>query len=576
MTLTTEQKQAVENRGGKLLVFAAAGSGKTKVLVDRLMSYILDPKDPANIDDFLIITYTKAAAAELRGKIAAKISELIANSPQNRHLQHQMQRLYLAKISTVHGFCGDLLRQYAYRLDISSDFRVADEGECLPLQLKALDLVLNDAYSSSDDNAEFYAFVDSQGLGRDDRQIPDIVLKVYNSARCHLNPDAWLDWCMEAQNEDEDAANTPWGQYLIQDFKRYLQMQIEALNRCITACAGVDGMNKPASLLSETVFQLHTLYNCDSWDEIYHKKNIDFGRLTFPKNAGDLQLVDQIKAVRNACKDSYEKRICIFSDNSQQVLADLSQSLIASKGLVALVRAFTKEYDRLKRNRGILDFGDLEHMTLDLLCGTKRNNITRIALEIGNSFREVMVDEYQDSNEIQDAIFNALTERRQNCFMVGDVKQSIYQFRLADPDIFIKKYNTYLDASNAATFEGRKVLLSKNFRSSNDVISAVNDIFTQCMSAEVGGLDYGEQEMLKEGKPHIPLNDPEVSLYGIDVESDTYSEESDFVADKICSLCVMEKNCVLSDLKILLFCFVVLILLAVHSNWLFKRGGFAV
>ena len=535
-TLTYEQRQAVENRGGKLLVSAAAGSGKTKVLVDRLMSYILDPIQPANIDDFLIITYTKAAASELRGKIASKLSELIANSPQNKHLQQQMQRLYLAKISTVHGFCSDILRQYAYRLDIASAFRVAEEGECLQLQLNALEQVLNAAYDSSEDNPSFYAFVDSQGMGRDDRQIPEIILKVYHSARCHLNPDKWLDWCVAEQTDVLDAAQTPWGKYLVDDLKQYLAMQIDAFHRCISACSHVDGMEKPAALFASTVAQLQTLYNFTSWDEIVRGKDIDFGRLIFPKNCSDLQLADQMKAVRNSCKEGLAKRIRSFSDDSKQVLKDMRHSLSAAKGLVMLVRIFSKEYDKLKKNRGVLDFGDLEHMTLDLLLGKNRSGITAIALEIGKNFREVMVDEYQDSNEIQDAIFNALTEKKQNCFMVGDVKQSIYQFRLADPGIFIEKYNTYTDAQNAKPLEGRKVLLSHNFRSSGDVIGAVNDVFSKCMSAEVGGLDYGHQEMLREGIPHIPLYEPEVSLFGIDVDSDTYAEEADFVADKICSL----------------------------------------
>jgi ATP-dependent helicase/nuclease subunit A len=220
--LTPQQEMAVCNRGGKLLVSAAAGSGKTKVLVDRLMSYLLDANDPANLDDFLIITYTKAAASELRGKIAAKLSELIAANPTNRHLQQQMQRLYLAKISTVHGFCSDVLRQYAFRLDITSDFRVADESECLELQTKALEQTLDEAYETAKDNPDFLALVDTQGLGRDDRQIPEVILKVYSSAKCHLNPAKWLDWCVSGfQTEVSGVEETPWGAYLVNDLKEY-------------------------------------------------------------------------------------------------------------------------------------------------------------------------------------------------------------------------------------------------------------------------------------------------------------------------------------------------------------------
>lgn len=536
-TLTYQQRQAVEDRGGKLLVSAAAGSGKTKVLVDRLMGYILDEKDPANIDDFLIITYTKAAAAELRSKIAAKLSELIAQRSPNKHLQQQMQRLYLAKISTVHGFCTDILRQYAYRLDISPDFRVADEGECLQLQMKALDQVLNEAYENAKENSDFCAFVDSQGLGRDDRQIPEIVLKVYNSARCHLNPNEWLDWCADGGSVDgTDAGNTPWGQYLMADLKAYLAMQIDAMDHCARIATKTEGMEKPAALFLQTVSQLQALYDSRTWDEIVHNKEIDYGRLTFSKKCSDLQLAEQMKAIRNACKEGLSKRLRSFADESDRVLEDLSASVKAARGLVELVRTFSAEYQRLKKGRAILDFSDLEHKTLDLLLGKQRSGITVIAGEIADRFREVLVDEYQDSNGIQDAIFSALTEKRQNCFMVGDVKQSIYQFRLADPGIFIEKYNAYSSVESARTGEGRKILLSHNFRSSGGVISAVNDVFCQCMSPSVGGLAYGEEEMLREGIPHIPLEEAEVSLFGIDVQSDTYAEEATFVAEKIVEL----------------------------------------
>lgn len=186
--LTPQQKMAVENRGGELLVSAAAGSGKTKVLVDRLMRYIMDPVDPANIDDFLIITYTKAAAAELRGKIAEKLTEQIALQPGNRHLQQQMQRLYLAKISTVHAFCADILREFAYRLDIAADFRIAEENESIEMKYRVVENLLEEKYASEALDPDFLSFVDSQGLGRDDHQVPDIILQIHASALCHLNP----------------------------------------------------------------------------------------------------------------------------------------------------------------------------------------------------------------------------------------------------------------------------------------------------------------------------------------------------------------------------------------------------
>ena len=537
-TLTIRQAIAVDDRGGKLLVSAAAGSGKTKVLVDRLIKYLTDPVAPANIDDFLIITYTKAAAAELRAKIALKIAERIAEEPENRHLQNQMQRLYLAKISTVHSFCADILRENAYRMDIPADFRVADETECGILQDAVMEQVLESIYLDIDKNDHIRQFVDTQGLGRDDRQVPMIVLKVYHSARCHLNPEAWLEKCMDNMqiHAYSDVSQTVWGEYLINRFHGCLDGHIQALSRCADLADQNETMGKPAQLLRETIGKLQDLRKCSTWEQIHQFPQLDFGKLTFGKNCDDLQLSEQIKAIRNACKDDIQKYFVWFRDSNEQVLDDLAASAISTCGLVALVRKFSIAYDTAKERRRILDFSDLEHKTLDLLLGRRRDHITRVAAEIGDRFREIMVDEYQDSNAVQDAIFEALTNERNNCFMVGDVKQSIYQFRLADPSIFISKYNRYVPAENAEVGQGRKVLLTENFRSGAGVISAVNDVFTACMSRKVGGLDYSKDEMLYEGIPHMELPDPEVELHALNVDDDTYEMEAEYVAQRIVEL----------------------------------------
>ena len=534
--LTPQQQMAVSDRGGRLLVSAAAGSGKTKVLVDRLLSYICDPADPANIDDFLMITYTKAAASELRGKIAAKLSERIAEDPGNRHLQQQLQRLYLTKISTVHAFCSEILKEYAYRLDIPADFRMAEESESVQLQLTVMEQLLEQAYEELCTSSDLQIFMDTQGLGRNDRMVPEIILKVYASAKCHLDPDKWLDSCICELDEVTDAAQTPWGQYLINDLLSFVQMQIDALSECMKQAAVTEGMEKPCALLSDTVDQLKNLMNCKSWDDIHLVGSVDFGRLTFPKSCSDTLLADQIRAVRETCKKGLQKKLKTFTDPSDQVLRDLAVTGAAAKGLVDFVRRFSDSYDRLKRSCRVLDFADLEHKMLDLVLGKKRSGVTAVAKEIGQRFREIMVDEYQDTNEVQDAIFSALTAERGNLFMVGDVKQSIYQFRLADPGIFIDKYNSFIPAEQALPGQPRKVVLSSNFRSAGEVVSAVNEVFSKCMSPQVGGLYYGEEEMLREGIPHAPQNEPEVELYGIEVGEDTYAEEAAFTAERICRL----------------------------------------
>ena len=533
--LTPQQREAVENRGGKLLVSAAAGSGKTKVLVDRLLGYLKDPVDPANLDDFLIITYTKAAASELRSKIAAKLTEAIAAEPENRHLQRQMQRLFLTKISTVHGFCGDLLREFAYKLDLSADFRVADENECREIRETVLSDLLDRVYEEARDDGDFRSFVDTQGLGRTDQLVSEIILKVYDSARCHLDPEGWLQSCLKDADVEgiADAGETVWGKYLMEELFSYLDCQIAAMENCVKLADEAENMEKPAVNLRDTLHQLQHLRESTTWDEVVARTNIDYGRLTFPRKNIDEDLKERIKACRDGCKKGLEKYLRGFADDSQQVLEDLDQSCAGARGLIALVRQFDQAYTKAKRSRRCVDFSDLEHKTLDLLLGTKRSGPTAAAREIGSRFREIMVDEYQDSNGVQDAIFDALTRQNQNCFMVGDVKQSIYQFRLADPGIFLQKYHEYGHAQEAQPGEGRKVLLSANFRSGGEVVSAVNDVFMDCMSHRVGGLHYGGEEMLREGIPHEKMPDPAVEFYGLEVREDTYAEEAAFVAERI-------------------------------------------
>jgi ATP-dependent helicase/nuclease subunit A len=227
-----------------------------------------------------------------------------------------------------------------------------------------------------------------------------------------------------------DASETEWGAYLIRDLKDYLALQISSLENCIRLAADVPGLEKPVTLLSTTVEGLKSLGQCNTWDEIVGHAPIEYGTLTFKKEHKGTQLAERIKAVRNACKDNLPKKLRAFADPSCVVLAHLQKSALAVDGLIHLVKEFRKRYQQHKKARRVLDFSDIEQLTLDLLLGKHRTGITSVAEETGSRFREIMVDEYQDSNEVQDAIFSALSQKRQNCFMVGDVKQSIYQFPL--------------------------------------------------------------------------------------------------------------------------------------------------
>ena len=534
--LKQRQKQAVDNRGGKLLVSAAAGSGKTKVLVERLLSYITDPTDPANVDDFLIVTFTKAAAAELRGKIAAGISERIAAEPNNQHLHQQMQRLYLAKISTVHGFCGDILRENAYQLDIPGDFRVAEQAETDQLREEAVWEVLGNAYESAWKDADIQSFLDGNEFSRNDENLALILHQVYDSAVCHLDPDRWLDDCVDrcCVENVQDASKTMWGDYLLQDLRKNLGMYADAMEACLQRMEADPDLAKPAGVISGEIQQYRSLISLETWDEIVSKYDIAYDTLRFPAKVNGTEFVEQIKAVRNAAKDYLQKKAKKnFLSLSADILADLDSTVPVTRGLVKLVKQYRKTYDRMKRSYRVLDFGDLEHKTLDLLWGKRREGITTVAREVSARFREVMVDEYQDTNAVQDGIFRALTEQMQNCFMVGDVKQSIYQFRLADPGIFLDRYMRYTPADSAECGAGRKIILNENFRSSRGVIDAVNDVFSVSMSRDVGGIEYSGDEILREGIEHQPIGEREVELYAIDADEDAHMEEANFVANRI-------------------------------------------
>lgn len=540
--LTKDQQAAVHTRGGNLLVSAAAGSGKTKVLVDRLMSYLCDPAAPCNIDDFLLITYTKAAAAELRTKISQALSERLAAQPENRHLQKQTQRIYLAKISTVHAFCADLLREFACTMGLPGDFRVAEESEAAEVRQSVLDAVLERAYQSIDEDEGLQAFVNTLGLGRDDRSVPQLIEKVFDSARCHLRPMAWLDDCEESAKAEAaaDVGQTPWGAYLLEQLHGFLAEEIQMFTELQKEARADDTLQKAAVIFAKNTAQLEALQKCESWDEVVAGKIVDFGRMAIIRDPADPMRWEQMKTIRKDSWEAIKQRQSEFYGPSEQVLADLRQTGLGLSGLFELVRAFSKRFAQEKERRRMLDFGDLEHKTVELLLGSKVTGPTAAAREIGSRFREVMVDEYQDTNQVQDSIFAALTEARHNCFFVGDVKQSIYRFRLADPGIFREKSDAYRLVSEGKDGENRKIFLSENFRSGGNVLAAANDVFDCAMSRKVGGVDYGEQERLREGVPHEPLPQPEIELHCLelseaeDVEKD--QAEAAFVARRIAKL----------------------------------------
>ncbi len=516
-TLTKAQALAVERPGGPILVAAAAGSGKTKVIVERLMGQILRTDLECSINDFLIITFTKKAAAELRAKIARELAERLARDPDNRHLQKQQSRIYLTQISTVHAFCGELLREFAYELDIPADFRMLEQTEAAALQQQIAEELLEERYASIDADPLFRGLVNGLGAGRDDRRIPELLLGVYSTAQCNLYPERWLTDC-EARLELEGLAGaeqTLWGSWLLEELRRFLLEQADALDRMKTELDRSEGLAKYCPVFAQNGKQLRELAACESWDETVaaFPKALELGRLPALRNCQDPALQTRAKALREQIKTQLKKWKEELYDSSEGVLTDLAQTGDSLRALFALTRAFTARFETEKRRLHALDFGDLEHLALKLLLRPDGRTPTDTALRISERYREIMVDEYQDTNQVQDAIFRAVSRQGRNRFMVGDVKQSIYRFRLADPEIFLKKYAAYPDAETAAPEARQRVLLSHNFRSGEAVLEAVNAVFSQCMSPRVGGLDYGPQEALRPGRALEPLPEPQVELH---------------------------------------------------------------
>ena len=517
IVLTPQQTQAVEDRGGALLVSAAAGSGKTRVLVDRVMRRLCDPNEPRNINDFLIITYTKAAAQELRGKIAAAISDALSKQPENRHLARQLSRIYLAQISTVHAFCANLLRDYAHELGIYPDFRIAEETECSLWQQQAMEETLAQAYAGLDDAPDCRAFLDQLGAGRDDRACARILLQAYTSVQCHPNPSEWVEQCLQELKLENcgDMADTPWGRHLMQEFRRILDEQIASMERGLARLSeNAEAQAKYAPTFRRNIAQLCELRQAESWDELYRRRITDFGSLSAVRGQ-DKELLERLKRPRKQCIERIRKEQAVFSMPSSEALAELRQGAPVIRGMFRLLNLFTANYRAIKQRRRALDFGDLEHEVLRLLYRAD-GALSNAAWEIRRRFCEVMVDEYQDSNAVQDRIFYAVSNDGENLFMVGDVKQSIYRFRLADPGIFVEKYLRFRDAEDARRGEPRRVMLSHNFRSRPQILSAVNDVFSLCMSRSVGDIDYGEAERLYPGTGPAPADGPCVELHCLD------------------------------------------------------------
>ena len=509
LTLTPQQQAVVENRGGSLLVSAAAGSGKTKVLVDRLFQYVTE--DHCNVDDFLIITYTKAAAAELRSKIAAELSKRLAETPNDSHLKRQLLRVYQADIKTVDAFCTALLRENTHLLAregdrhaLTPDFRVLDEGDARLVRRRMLERTLEDFYEHLDPGREQLA--DTLGAGRDDSALEELVLELYDKLQSHAAPEGWLAenraaWADLSGTFDE----TPYAAELLASVRRRAEHWASLLARGAERTEGDTALAAGYGEKFLTAsFGFRVLGQVADWESARQAAGeVAFPRLTTPKGRKDDPDVASLKQVWEACKADKKKLDSLLAVSGEESMEDLRAMAPAMCALLDLTADFGAAYQSEKLRMNAADFSDQEHLALRLLVGAD-GAPTALGEQVAARYVEILVDEYQDTNEVQNAIFRAVSKDGQNVFTVGDVKQSIYRFRLADPTIFLGKYERFKSWEEAADGEERKILLSKNFRSRKEILDAANFIFENILSKEMGEMEYGDDEALHFGAEYYP------------------------------------------------------------------------
>ncbi len=551
---TPSQLAAMTTRGCSLLVSAGAGSGKTKVLTERVLRAVCDDKHPADLDSFLIISFTRAAAGELRGRLMEELSARLAADPANQRLRRQNALCSRAQIGTIHSFCAQLLRENCQAAGLSPDFRILEEERAGAMKLSALDRVLESCYTDPASLPGFLALADTVGEGRDDRALADLVLTLHGRMQCHARPALWAEKQANLYTcPVTDAGDTPWGRELLRWAKGLADFHAAELQSLIPEmqqdarvyAAYADHFGQ----LADSLRNLSRIFDL-GWDRTVEALPFNVPRLPSLKNPPALKIVEHAKACRERCRDRMKKLSTVFSATSAELLADLEQTAPAMQALLELVQLFDKAYAEDKRSRSLVDYADLEHFAAALLTN-ENDTPTPLAQSLSERYTEIMVDEYQDVSRVQDTIFRAISDGGRKLFLVGDVKQSIYRFRLADPEIFNEKYRNYADADPR---RAQRILLRENFRSRKEILDAANAVFSICMSAELGDVDYNADAALVHGANWYKgtVDKPELLLLrlpaaGAEDSPDKTAAEAAFVARKIRSLVESGATITVSD-----------------------------
>lgn len=557
---TKEQQKAINTRNADILVSAAAGSGKTAVLVERIMGIITDEKRPVDIDNLLIVTFTSAAAAEMRERIGKALAA-IAEKENNEHILRQLTLVNYADITTIHSFCMKVVRENYTKLNIDHDFRIADENECGLIKAAVLEELFERRYGG-ENNESFLSLVETFGESLGDSKLKDIVLDIHGFIQSMPFPEKYLKESAEKYNFDISAPfdETMWGIYIKEkslfEINEYIKCTDTALNIAVE-----NGPESYAKALTADLIGLNELRSAiekdfdSAYDKISSFKFVNIGRVG---KDDDKKIAETIKAMREIVKkgvSSLEENF--FFTDIQYQKEDVYKTGSLIKELADIVTEFSDMYSKAKRERNTADFNDLEHFALKILIDDNENGFkpSKEALQLQKKYYEVMTDEYQDSNPVQEMILLSVSGRgknENNRFMVGDVKQSIYRFRQAEPGLFMEKYNTYKSEG-----EKQRIDLFKNFRSRKEVLDSINFLFRQIMFYRTGEMEYSKEAWLYPGGDYPESEDMAVEIDVIEKKNQTENEELDdissaeaemiFTAKRIRTL--MESNFKVYDIK---------------------------
>ena len=509
---TTAQQTVIDLRDKNILVSAAAGSGKTAVLVERIIQMVTDKDNPIDIDKLLVVTFTNAAASQMRERILNAIEEKAIADPDNEHLQKQLTYIHNANICTIDSFCLNVVKDNFTYLDIDPAFAVGDEGDLKLMRADAIKETLEAAYTEKSE--DFIDFVEQYSNSRSDKDIEDIILKLYNFSMSYVEPHKWLESCVNYYDLTyvEDMKSTPWMKLIMDDISTKLTSYKSEIDDCLRLALDEGGPDMYEEAINYDKSFVEKLLCLDDYDKMAQMLGkYEPLRLSTKKGEGvNPDIREEVKNRRNAVKDGLRtlKKDYFFTDLDSQIDC-IKQCKKTIDVIIRLVLDFEGRYQEKKREKNLVDFSDVEHLALEILTEKKDGVIvpSKVADEMAFDYYEIMIDEYQDSNYVQETLMKSISSERfgrPNMFMVGDVKQSIYKFRLARPEIFIDKYNEFTPVKNVEESEkkdgnSRRITLDKNFRSRREVLDATNYIFNQIMGRNLGGIEYDEDNRLNQG-----------------------------------------------------------------------------